>query len=330
MKFGVLGAGAIGGWLGGRLAHAGEDVTLIARGPHLEAMRTKGVTILEPDGLELVVRPRCSDDLKLLGSADVVFVTVKAHSLPGLARDLGNAVSPEAALVFVQDGLPWWYFIGEEEGRWLESVDPGHVIARSVDPDQVVGAVVYPAATVIVPGLIRHEEGNRVTLAEPDGSRSERLYAISTQLVRAGLRAPISTHIRDEIWLKLVGDATLDPLSALTRATVGDLLSDPGMRTLALNLMREVEAVARSVGVELPLEIERHVQGAAALGAYKTSMLQDLEAGRPLEVEAVVGSVIEAAGQGNVATPRLGIIYELIRALDRSLWSTVDRSTSDT
>ena len=190
--------------------------------------------------------------------------------------------------------------------------------------------VVYPAATVIVPGLIRHEEGNRVTLAEPDGSRSERLYAISTQLVRAGLRAPISTHIRDEIWLKLVGDATLDPLSALTRATVGDLLSDPGMRTLALNLMREVEAVARSVGVELPLEIERHVQGAAALGAYKTSMLQDLEAGRPLEVEAVVGSVIEAAGQGNVATPRLGIIYELIRALDRSLWSTVDRSTSDT
>jgi 2-dehydropantoate 2-reductase len=321
MKFAVLGAGAIGGWLGARLAHAGEDVILIARGAHLEAMRTKGVTVIEPDGLEIVVRPRCSDDLRLLGSADVVFVTVKAHSLPRLARELGSAVGPEAMLVFAQNGLPWWYFLGQEEDRLLESVDPGLVIRRNIDPDQVVGCVVYPATSVVVPGVIRHEEGNRFTLAEPDDSRSERLRALSAQLTRAGLKAPISTRIRDEIWLKLVGNATLNPLSALTRAAVGDLLADPGMRALALTLMREVEAVARSLGIELPLEIERRLEGAAALGAHKPSMLQDLEAGRPLEVEPLVGSVVELAGQMSVPVPILGTIYELTRALERPLRS---------
>jgi len=321
MKFAVLGAGAIGGWLGARLAHTGDDVTLIARGPHLEAMRTKGVTILEPDGIELVVRPRCSEDLGLLSSADVVFVTVKAHSLPGLARQLGSAVSSQAMLVFAQNGLPWWYFIGQEEDRWLQSVDPGLVIRRNIDPDQVVGCVVYPATSVVVPGVIRHEEGSRFTLAEPDDSRSERLEALSAQLTQAGLKAPISTRVRDEIWLKLVGNATLNPLSALTRAAVGDLLADPGMRTLALTLMREVEAVARSVGIELPLEIERRLEESAALGTHKPSMLQDLEAGRPLEVDPLVGSVVELAGQMNVPVPILGTIYELTRALDRPLRS---------
>jgi 2-dehydropantoate 2-reductase len=319
MKLAVLGAGAIGGWLGARLALAGEDVTLIARGAHLEAMRTKGVTILEPDGIELVVRPRCTDDLRVLGSADVAFVTVKAHSLPGLARELGAAVSSQTALVFAQNGIPWWYFLGLDEGRWLESVDPGLVIARNIDSDQVVGCVVYPATNVVVPGVIRREEGNRFTLAEPDGSRSERVVAISAQLIRAGLKAPISTRIRDEVWLKLVGNATLNPLSALTRATLGDMLADAGMRALALTMMQEVEAVARSLGVELPLEIERRLEGSAALGDHRTSMLQDVEAGRPLEVEALVGSVVELAGQAKVPVPNLQAVYQLTRALDRTL-----------
>jgi 2-dehydropantoate 2-reductase len=319
MKFAVLGAGAIGGWLGARLALAGEDVTLIARGAHLEAMRAKGVTILEPDGIELVVRPRCTDDLRVLGSTDVAFVTVKAHSLPGLARELGAAVSPQATLVFAQNGIPWWYFLGLDEGRWLESVDPGLVIARNIDSDQVVGCVVYPATNVVVPGVIRREEGNRFTLAEPDGSRSERVLAIAAQLTRAGLKAPVSTRIRDEIWLKLVGNATLNPLSALTRATLGDMLADPGMRTLALTLMQEVEAVARSLGVELPLEVNRRLEGSAALGDHRTSMLQDVEAGRPLEVEALVGSVVELAGQTRVAVPNLQAVYQLTRTLDRTL-----------
>jgi 2-dehydropantoate 2-reductase len=319
MKFAVLGAGAIGGWLGARLALAGEDATLIARGAHLEAMRAKGVTILEPDGIELVVRPRCTDDLRVLGSTDVAFVTVKAHSLPGLARELGAAVSPQATLVFAQNGIPWWYFLGLDEGRWLESVDPGLVIARNIDSDQVVGCVVYPATNVVVPGVIRREEGNRFTLAEPDGSRSERVLAIAAQLTRAGLKAPVSTRIRDEIWLKLVGNATLNPLSALTRATLGDMLADPGMRTLALTLMQEVEAVARSLGVELPLEVNRRLEGSAALGDHRTSMLQDVEAGRPLEVEALVGSVVELAGQTRVAVPNLQAVYQLTRTLDRTL-----------
>jgi 2-dehydropantoate 2-reductase len=319
MKFAVLGAGAIGGWLGARLALAGEDVTLIARGAHLEAMRTKGVTILEPDGIELVVRPRCTDDLRVLGSTDVAFVTVKAHSLPGLARELGAAVSPQATLVFAQNGIPWWYFLGLDEGRWLESVDPGLVIARNIDSDQVIGCVVYPATNVVVPGVIRREEGNRFTLAEPNGSRSERVLAIAAQLTRAGLKAPVSTRIRDEIWLKLVGNATLNPLSALTRATLGDMLADPGMRTLALTLMQEVEAVARSLGVELPLEINRRLEGSAALGDHRTSMLQDVEAGRPLEVEALVGSVVELAGQTRVPVPNLQAVYQLTRTLDRTL-----------
>jgi len=319
MKLAIVGAGAIGGWLGARLAYAGLDVTLVARGAHLQAMRTKGVTILEPDGLELVVRPRCTDDLRMVSSADAVFVTVKAHSLPGLARELGAAVKPDAMLVFAQNGIPWWYFVGVEEGRWLTSVDPGLVIARNIDSDQAIGCVVYPATSVVAPGVIRHEEGSRLTLAEPNGARSERLHRLSAELVRAGLKAPVTSRIREEIWLKVVGNATLNPLTALTRATLGDMLADPDMRALTLTLMEEVQAVAHSLDVQLPLDVEHRLDGAAELGGHRTSMLQDVEAGRPLEVEALVGSVVELAAQGGVPVPTLRTVYELTRALDRTL-----------
>ncbi|MBO0684482.1 MAG: 2-dehydropantoate 2-reductase [Candidatus Dormibacteraeota bacterium] len=319
MKFAVVGAGAIGGWLGARLAHAGLDVTLVARGAHLDAMRTKGVTVLEPDGQELVARPDCTDDLGSISSADAVFVTVKAHGLPRIAPELGSAVKADAMLVFAQNGIPWWYFLGLEEGRRLTSVDPGLAIAHNIAPRHVVGCVVYPATSVVAPGVIRHEEGNRLTLAEPDGSRSERLQALARELVRAGLKAPISGRIREEIWLKLVGNATLNPLSALTRASLGGMLADPGMRALTLALMQEVQAVAHSLGVRLPLDVEHRLQGASELGDHRTSMLQDVEAGRPLEVEALVGSVVELAAQAEVPVPSLRTVYELTRALDRAL-----------
>lgn len=318
MRFAILGAGATGGYLGACLANAGFDVSLIARGQHLAAMRDHGVRVIEPDGSEIVGRPYCTDRLEAAAEADVTFVTLKAHSLPAVAPVLGAALRPETTLVFAQNGVPWWFFLGDGERR-LESVDPGGVISASIPRERVIGCVVYPATSLTEPGVVRHVEGNRFSLAELDGSRSERVLAISAALAGSGLRAPVQSRMRQEIWLKLIGNATLNPVSALTRATLAEMVDDPATRELLRTLMLEVEAVGRAIGVEPDVAVDRRLEGAGRVGHHRTSMLQDVEAGRPLEVEALVGSVVELAGQLGVPTPALDIVCRLTRQLDRSL-----------
>ncbi|TMC14088.1 MAG: 2-dehydropantoate 2-reductase [Chloroflexi bacterium] len=318
MRFAVVGAGATGGFLGAHLARAGEAVLLVARGPHLAAMRERGVTVRSGEG-EFTAHPECTDDLGAIRAAEVVFLTLKAHALPALAPALGAALGAGAVVVSAQNGIPWWYF----EDRHLESVDPGGVIARSIPYRAVVGCVVYPATNVVEPGVIEHLEGSRFSLGEPDGSRSERVQAISSALVKAGLKAPVQTRIRAEIWLKLLGNATLNPVSALTRASLRQITTSPATRDLVRTLMEEVEAVTRALGVELPLSVEKRLEGAAATGDHRTSMLQDLELKRPLEIDALLGAVIELAEGEGVAVPSLKTVYGLTKLLDE-----VNRSRS--
>jgi 2-dehydropantoate 2-reductase len=309
----VVGAGAIGGFLGAHLSRSGEDVILIARGPHLAAMKSRGVTVRRGDE-EFTANPEVTDDIGAIRGAETVFLTLKAHSISAVAPAIGAALADGASIVGAQNGIPWWYF----EHRHLESVDPGGVIARSIPYKTVIGCIAYPAAQVIDPGVILHIEGNRFTLGEPDGSKSERVQAISSMIVKAGLKAPISTRIRNEIWLKVLGNASLNPVSALTGATLVDIITSPTSRELARTLMQEVDAVARAVGAEVAMSIEKRMEGAAAVGAHKTSMLQDLEAGRPLEVDALLGAVVELADGAGVPVPSLRVVYGLTKLLDET------------
>jgi 2-dehydropantoate 2-reductase len=290
MTVAVVGAGAIGGLLGAYLARSGEEVILIARGPHLAAMQSRGVTV-RSQGAEFTVRPECTDDMTAIGRADVVFLTLKAHSIPAVAKTIASSLAEDACIVGAQNGIPWWYF----EDRHLESVDPGGVIARNIPHGKVVGCIAYPAAQVVAPGVIEHLEGNRFTVGEPNGSKSERVQAI---------------------WLKLLGNATLNPLSVLTRASVADLVTSPITGELVRSLMEEVEAVARALAVEVPLTIDKRMAGAAATGEHRTSMLQDLDAGRPLEVDALVGAVVELAAGAGIPVPSLSVVYRLVKLLD--------------
>jgi 2-dehydropantoate 2-reductase len=313
MRVAIVGAGAIGGLLGAHLSRSGEDVVLIARGPHLAAMRSRGVTV-RSGGAEFNARPECTDDMGAIAHAEVVFLTLKAHSIPAVAEAIGSSLAERACLVGAQNGIPWWYF----EDRHLESVDPGGIIARNIPYRKVVACIAYPAAHVVEPGVIEHLEGTRFTLGEPDGSKSERVQAISAMLVKAGFKAPVQQRIRNEIWLKLLGNATLNPLSALTRASLADIVNSPITGDLVRTLMEEVDAVARAVGAEVPLTIEKRMAGAAATGEHKTSMLQDVEAGRPLEVDALVGAVVELARGGGVPVPALDVVYRLVKLLDQT------------
>ena len=318
MRFAILGAGAIGGFLGGRMARAGEDVVLIARGPHLEAMRRDGLRIVE-GGEEYMVRPECTDDFAVLGSVDAVFLTVKAHGLPPIVERLSKALGDQTAIVSAQNGIPWWYFQrhgGELEGIHLESVDPGGIIGRTLDPKRVIGCAVYPAANLIAPGVIVHVEGDRFSLGELDGDESQRCVQISQALTTAGLKAPVQPKIRDEIWVKLLGNAVFNPMSALTRATLVGIAGNPMAEPVVRAAMEEVDAVARRVGIEIPVSIDRRIRGAARVGAHKTSMLQDLESGRPLEIDALVGSVVELADRLDVPVPHLQTLYTCVKLLD--------------
>ena len=317
MRVAILGAGATGGFLGARLARAGADVVLIARGSHLQAMRESGLRLIEPAG-ESIVRVEATDDLAAVRSADFVFVTLKAHSVPAIAERLATSLGAGAAVVSAQNGIPWWYFQrhgGELEGTHLETVDPGGVIGRTIDPQRVIACIVYPATSVVGPGIVRHVEGERFSLGELDGSRTERISALSGLLTGAGLKAPVQPRIRQELWVKLMGNAVFNPLSALTRASLGAMAESPVLAPVVRAAMEEVDAVAGRLGIEIPVSIDQRVRGAARVGDHKTSMLQDLEAGRPLEIDAITGSVVELAGRLGVPVPHLETIYASVKVL---------------
>jgi 2-dehydropantoate 2-reductase len=320
MKFLIAGAGAIGAYIGARMANAGFDVTLFARGPHLRAMQENGVQVKSADG-DFVARPKIAGSLEEAGPVDVVFLGVKAHGLVQLAPQLRPVLGPETTVVSTQNGIPWWYFQGfggELEGLRLERIDPGGVISSAIEARRVVGSIVYFSTEISSPGVIQHIQGNRFTLGEPDGSRSERLRRIAEALIASGLRCPVTTRIRHEIWVKVLGNSSLNPVSALTGATVVQMIRDPGVSVVIRGIMEEVEAVSSKLEMELPVSIEQRMAGAEKVGEHKTSMLQDLEAGRPLELEALVGSVVELGERVGVAMPLTRTVYGLTKLLARN------------
>jgi 2-dehydropantoate 2-reductase len=315
MKVGIFGAGAIGGLLGARLAASGADVTFVARGPHLAAMQADGVT-LRSGGEELNVRPRCVADAAEAGVQDFVVVTLKAHALPAAAPAVAKMLGPESALVTAVNGIPYWYFFGLDgpyRDRTVESVDPGGVLWRTLPPAQAIGCVVYPAAEVVSPGVIEHTYGDRFTLGEPDGSRSARIAALAAALQSGGFKAPIRPRIRDEIWVKLWGNMAFNPLSALTGATLDRLAGRPDLRAVARAMMLEGRAVAEALGVRFAIDVDKRIDGALEVGAHKTSMLQDLERGRPMEIDALLGAVVELGALAGVAMPASTNVLALVR-----------------
>jgi 2-dehydropantoate 2-reductase len=320
VRFLVAGAGAIGAYLGARMALAGEDVTLFARGPHLRAMQANGVRILSPEG-DFEIRPKVVEKLGDAGPVDVIFLGVKAHSLTQLAPQITPLLREDTVVVSTENGVPWWYFqlgAGEFSGLSLERVDPGGVIAQSIGSRHVVGSIVYLATEIVEPGVIRHTEGNRITVGEPDGTRSERTRQISEALTKAGFKCPVTTRIRNEIWVKLLGNVAFNPISALTRATIVQMVRDPDVSVLARHIMEEVEGVASKLAIELPISIEKRMAGAEKVGEHKTSMLQDLEAGRPMELEAVVGAVLEIGERLGISMPYTQAVYACTKLLERT------------
>jgi len=313
----IAGAGAIGGYIGARLARVGADVVLYARGPHLQAMQRRGLRVTGEESFE--VRPQVAGDLASIGKADVVFLGVKAHSLTALAPQIVPLLGPATVVVSTQNGIPWWYFQnygGELEGLRLERVDPGGVIASTVEHRRVLGSLAYFATDISEPGVIHHTEGNRISFGEPDGTKSERAKAIAEALIAAGFRCPVTTRFRHEIWVKLLGNVAFNPISALTGGTLEELVRHPDTNRLVRDLMMETETVAGKLGIELPISIEQRMAGAEKVGAHKTSMLQDFEAGRPMELEAVVGAVVELGERLDVPMPSTRAVYACAKLLD--------------
>ena len=319
MRICIYGAGAIGGYLGVQLALAGEDVTLIARGPHLAAMRQNGLKLLI-DGEERVAHPGCTDDPAEAGPQDYIIVTLKAHSVPGVVDVMQPLLGPDTAVVTATNGIPWWYFYGLE-GQWrdhrLESVDPGGAQWDKIGPERAIGCVVYPATEVAEPGVIRHLDGNRFTLGEPTGDKTERVQALSQALISAGFRAPVR-DIRDELWVKLWGNLTFNPISALTLETLDVVATDPGTRGVARAMMLEAQTIGEKVGIRFKVDVDRRIDGAAAVGAHRTSMLQDLDKGRPMEIDALVSAVQEMGRLVGLPTPTVDVVLALVRQRARA------------
>jgi len=311
VKFAVLGAGAIGAYVGAALARGGADVTLIARGAHLRAMSEHGVRVLSPRG-DFTAHPRATADLAAVADADVVFVALKAYSLPEIAPRLGSLLAPGAAAIWAQNGIPWWYFQSLPDSGGLtslQSVDPGGVIAASIGAQHNVGCVVYCSTEIIEPGVIRHVEGTRFTLGEPDGSDSKRCRLISAAFGAGGLRAAVETRLRDQIWLKLVGNVAFNPVTALTGATLGQLGELPEMRDLLRAIFTECASVADRLGISFPVSLDRRLEAGLAVGDHKTSMLQDLEAGKRLELDCMTGAIVELAEHLGIDVPHIRAVH---------------------
>jgi 2-dehydropantoate 2-reductase len=315
MKIAVFGAGAIGGYLAVKLHQAGAEVSVIARGAHLAAMRERGLT-LRSQADTVTVRPACTDKVEDLGPQDYVIATLKATGLMPAAPQIAKLMGPETALVTGINGIPYWYFYGQE-GPWrdrvIECLDPDGKLWELLPPRQVIGCVVYPAAEVIEPGVIMHTYGNRFSLGEPDGSNSPRVLALSRMLTQAGLKAPVRSNIRDEIWVKLWGNLAFNPLSALTSSTLERLAFRPELRAVARTMMQEAQGVGEALGAKFSVSIDKRMDGAGEVGAHKTSMLQDLERGRPMEIDALLGAVVELAELTEKPTPLCKAILALLR-----------------
>jgi 2-dehydropantoate 2-reductase len=317
----VFGAGAIGGYLGARLALRGEaDVSLVARGPHLAAMRANGLT-LKQAGETHIVRPAVTDRPSDLGAQDFIILTLKAHAVAGVIDQLQPLLGPHTAILFAQNGIPWWYFHGSGgpfEGRTLESVDPGGVIWKRIGPERALGSVVWQAAEIEAPGVIAHHYGDRMPIGEPTGEKSQRAQLLGRLLTEAGVKSPVRSNLRNEIWLKLWGNLSFNPVSVLTRGTLIDLATDPGTRRVIRAMMEEARSVAEALGVTFAVGVDERMDMAARVGAHRTSMLQDVEAGRPTELDALLGVVIELAQLVGQDTPSLQLVYDLVRFTART------------
>lgn len=325
MKVCVVGAGSIGGYVGVRLALAGDDVTLVARGANLAAIRAHGMRLTMADGTEHIARSvKATSSMAEAGPQDLVILGMKAHQVAAVVPDLHHLLHENTVIVPMQNGIPWWYFQrhgGPFEGRVVESVDPDGTIMRAVDPARIVGCVVYPACELAAPGWVRHIEGDRFPLGELDGSESPRVVALSEHFQRAGLKSPVLTSVRSEIWLKLWGNLTFNPISALAHSTLVDICRFPLSRDLAVNMMREAESVANRLGVTFRVSLEKRIAGAEKVGKHKTSMLQDVEAGRDPEIDALVGAVIELGRIAGVPTPHIETVFALVKLLGHTMGS---------
>ncbi len=323
MKICVVGAGSIGGMLGAKLALSGEDVTLIARGPHLEAIRKNGLKLVAHDGAESVAKNvKATSSMAEAGVQDVVILGMKAQQLPPVAADLRVMFGADTVVVPTQNGVPFWYFQkhgGELDGRVVESVDPGGVCVKNIEPERIVGCVVYPAAEIAAPGVIRVIEGDRFPIGELDGSETERAKRISNAVVRAGYKSPILPNIRSEMWLKLWGNLTFNPISALSHSTLVDICQYPPSRDLAAKMMTEAQAIANKLGIEFRVPLDKRIAGAEKVGKHKTSMLQDVEVGRVLEIDALVGAVVELGRMTDTPTPHIDAVYALTKLLDKTM-----------
>ena len=314
MKICIYGAAAIGGYLGVQLARTGADVSLVARGAHLAAMRENGLKLLIGDDAR-VVRPRCTDNPAELGRQDFVIICLKAHSIIGVIEPMRPLLGPRTRIVTAVNGIPYWYFYrhgGRYEGSALESIDPGGRQWRELTPQRAIGCIVYPATEIEAPGVIRHVYGDRFPLGEPSGERSADVERLSALFVEAGMQAPVLDRIRDEIWLKLWGNVCLNPISALTHATLDVICSDPATRALSKAIMLETQAIAERFGIKFRVDVERRIEGARKVGAHKTSMLQDLERGRPMEIDPLVTVVQEMGRLTGIPTPALDMVLALI------------------
>jgi len=316
MKICVFGAGAIGGYLANGLALAGIDVTVIARGEHLQAIREHGLKVLTGGEEKLASGIHATDDPAEAGPQDYVFVTTKAHQTRAATAAMTALFGPETAVITAQNGLPYWYFYkhgGALDGKRLESVDPGGVLWDTIGPERAIGCVLFPAGAVVAPGVIKHAGGDKFTLGEPDGSQSDRVTRLSEVLIGAGFQAPVRDNIRDDIWKKLWGNVCFNPVSALTLATMDVMASEPGSREVCRRMMQESKDVAEKLGVEFRVSIEERLDGVVKVGPHKTSMLQDLEAGRALEIDALVTSVQELGREVGVPTPTIDVVLALVQ-----------------
>ena len=322
MKVCIVGAGAIGGYMAVRIANAGHNVSVIARGPHLAAIKDRGMKLIEENDEFVAENLTATEFVGELGPMDVVLLALKAHQIVPIVNDMSVLLGPKTVIVTLQNGIPWWYFqnfAGDYANRVVETVDPGGLLFNSIDPDRLIGCIAYPATTISKPGVIQHIEGNRFPVGELSGMKTERVQMVSDLFAESGFKSRIIDDIRSEIWLKLWGNLTFNPISALSHSTLVDICQFPLTRQLAAEMMTEAQTVGERLGAHFRITMEKRIAGAESVGKHKTSMLQDVEAGKPIEIESMLGAVIELAEVTGVQTPTLRAIYACVSLLDKTV-----------